>query len=109
MLSPQLLDLILKNGKTGLTLVRTVNLMGQEIDHNYRGMVIDQFSDGSTLKESNYNTRTHLNLQKMAVSIDSHFLYLSNKKDPPTYEGGSLGLVVVFSLVSNRYIIGLPF
>lgn len=38
------------NGKNGLTIVRTVNLMGQEVDQNYKGMVIDVFSDGSTTK-----------------------------------------------------------
>jgi hypothetical protein len=39
-----------KHGETGLLLIRTVNLMGQEVDHNYSGMVIDVYSDGSTIK-----------------------------------------------------------
>jgi hypothetical protein len=42
--------LAVRNGKEGLTIVKTVNLMGQEIGPEYSGVVIDIFSDGSTSK-----------------------------------------------------------
>jgi hypothetical protein len=39
------------NSKEKKTLVRTVNLMGQDVDENYKGLVINLYSDGTTNKE----------------------------------------------------------
>lgn len=37
-------------GKVGATIIRTVNLMGQDVDHSYKGIVIDLYSDGTSEK-----------------------------------------------------------
>ncbi len=38
------------NGAEGLELVKTINMIGQEVTPTYTGMVIDVYSDGSTIK-----------------------------------------------------------
>lgn len=38
------------NKQSEKTILRTVNLQGQTVDTNYRGLVIDQFEDGSSAK-----------------------------------------------------------
>jgi hypothetical protein len=38
------------NNTKGVYLVKVINLMGQEVDTDYNGIVIQQYSDGSTLK-----------------------------------------------------------
>ena len=42
--------IIALNKTTSNELIKTINLMGQEIDASYKGVVIDLFSDGSSVK-----------------------------------------------------------
>ena len=38
------------DNRGNVELIRTVNLLGQEVGENYKGIVIDQFSDGTSVK-----------------------------------------------------------
>lgn len=42
--------IISSHGELNVTVVKTVNLMGQEVDENYKGIVIDIFTDNTTRK-----------------------------------------------------------
>lgn len=44
----------MRYGKKGVLLMKTYNLMGQEVDFSFKGMVIDLYSDGSTNKRYQY-------------------------------------------------------
>ena len=40
----------INNAVTGKNVVLTTNLVGQEVDENYSGFVIDVFEDGTSVK-----------------------------------------------------------
>ncbi|MGV3631310.1 MAG: hypothetical protein ACO1O6_08890 [Bacteroidota bacterium] len=46
--------IMIDNTKTEVILVKRVNQLGQEVKEDYKGMVIEVYSDGSTIKRAQY-------------------------------------------------------
>jgi len=45
---------VLNNAKDAVNLIKTVNIIGQEVDQSYKGVVIDIYSNGESIKRMNY-------------------------------------------------------